>query len=146
MPPTKPLSQVVDKWVRRAGVAQPDYEAGINNPRRPWAEAAAAADGNYRTAVTAAASAGRFAAGVRAAGDQRWQEGARAKGPGRFTEGVNIGRPRFNERVQTVLQTIQGVTLPARGPTGSPANYQRVAPIGDALRRAFGKTGSTPTR
>lgn len=143
MPATKPVDQVVDKWQRRASVAQPDYTQGIRNPRRAWDTAAIAADANYRTAVQAAANAGRFAAGVRAAGNQKWQQASLTKGPGRFTEGINLSGPEFQKKVSLVLTTIQGVTLPPRGPTGSPQNFQRIQPIGDALRRAFGKTGTS---
>lgn len=147
MPPTKPLGQTVDKWQRRASVAQPEYSSGVQNPRRAWEEAATAGDANYRAGVTAAASAGRFAAGVRAAGNDKWQRNALRKGPSRFVEGVQLAGPEFQDRIGQVLQTIQGVTLPARGPKGSPQNYQRIAPIGEALRRSFGRTGGgTPAR
>ncbi len=37
-----PLERIREKWVRRAGQAAPDYEAGIRNPRRDWAQAAQA--------------------------------------------------------------------------------------------------------
>jgi hypothetical protein len=45
----------------------------------------------------------------------------------------------YQERIQQVLTTIEGVTLPPRGPKGSPQNLNRVSPIGVALRKAFGK-------
>jgi hypothetical protein len=132
---TKPLSQVVDKWQRRASVAQNDYTLGVQNPRKPWDQAALDGEENYRQGVTAAANS---------AGLTKWQTNSLKKGPGRFTEGVIIAGPDFSKKIQMVLQTIQAVTLPERGPKGSPQNFQRVQPIGDALRRAFGKTGTTP--
>ncbi|HEV8722291.1 MAG TPA: hypothetical protein VGW77_16865 [Candidatus Binatia bacterium] len=141
MPKTKGTSATVDKWQRRAAVAQPDYVNGVNNPRTPWDQASKAAEGNYRTAVTQAATEGRFGRGVSRVGNQKWIEGATKKGPSRFVEGVQLGGGNFQERINMVLQTIEGVTLPPRGPKGSPSNYQRVTPIGEALRRAFGKSG-----
>jgi len=141
MPATKPVGQTVDKWQRRAAVAQPEYSAGVQNPRTNWDEAAAGADASYRAAVTAAAARGAFGAGVRAAGNAKWQQASLRKGPGRFVEGVQVSAPDFQAKIQTVLSTIQGVALPPRGPKGSPQNFQRIQPIGEALRRAFGKTG-----
>jgi hypothetical protein len=146
MPATKSAQQTVDKWQRRASVAQPEYQAGVQNPRTPWAEAAGRADANYRTAVTQAAAAGKFAQGVSAAGNEKWSMNSLRKGPSRFVEGVQLSGPQFQDRISQVLSTIQSVTLPPRGPKGSPQNYQRTAPIGEALRRSFGKTGTPTTR
>jgi hypothetical protein len=147
MPKTKGVSATVDKWQRRASVAQPDYLAGVQNPRTPWDQAAKAAEANYKTAVTTAATEGRFGKGVARVGAQKWLDGAQKKGPARYVEGVQLGGVNFQDRINTVLSTIEGVTLPARGPKGSPSNYQRVTPIGEALRRAFGKgPGGTTTR
>lgn len=145
MPKTKSVQSTVDKWQRRASVAQPDYTMGVQNPRQPWDQAARAAENNYKAGVTAAANAGRFGAGVARVGNQKWVEGATKKGGGRYVEGVNLGGPQFQDRINTVLQTIEAVQLPARGPKGSPQNYQRITPIGEALRRAFGKAGGGGT-
>lgn len=142
MPKTKGVTATVDKWQRRASVAQPDYLTGVQNPRVPWDQAAKAGAANYRTAVTQAATDGRYEKGVSRVGSQKWVDGATKKGPSRFVEGVQIGGVNFQDRINQVLSTIEGVTLPARGPKGSPQNYQRVTPIGDALRRAFGKGGA----
>lgn len=141
MPQTKPAATVVDKWQRRAAVASTEYISGIRNPRQPWAAAASAANDNYKQAVTMAANQNRFSAGVQKAGDAKWTRGAEAKGPSRFVEGVQVSGPEFAEKIGQVLQTISAVTLPPRGPKGSPQNYQRIQPIGEALRRAAGKTG-----
>lgn len=140
MPKTKGVTNTVDKWQRRASVAAPDYTNGVNNPRVPWDQAAKAAESNYRQAVTTAATEGRFGKGIARVGNDKWVKGSTMKGPARFVEGVSFGAPNFQERINQVLNTIEGVTLPPRGPKGSPQNYQRVTPIGEALRRAFGKT------
>lgn len=143
MPQTKSVQNTVDKWQRRAAVAQPEYTNGIQNPRNNWAEAATAANNNYKAAVTAAASQDRYSKGVAEAGENRWKENSLRKGPARFVEGVQIAGPDFQGKIGEVLSTIQSVNLPPRGPKGSPQNYQRTQPIGDALRRRFGKTGGT---
>jgi hypothetical protein len=140
MPKTKGVQGTVDKWQRRAAVAQPDYVAGVQNPRQAWDVGAKAGEANYKTAVTTAANAGRYGQGISRVGNQKWVDGATKKGPGRYVEGVQLGGANFQDRISQVLSTIEGVSLPPRGPKGSPQNYGRVTPIGEALRRAFGKT------
>lgn len=135
MPNIKPLDQASDKWVRRAQVAQPDYVQGVSNPRTPWAQAAAAADANYRQAVVAAANAGRYTTGVKRAGDDKWREGATRKGPARFAEGVQLAAPNWQAGFQPYAEAIQRIQLPQRAPTGSPQNIQRIQAITTALRQ-----------
>ena len=136
---TKDQARVVEKYVARASVAQPEYTRGISDAGNAWETNATAANASYVTAVTAAANAGRFAAGIREAGNAKWQRRSLEKGPGRFVEGVNLGQGDYSTQIQKVLTTIQGITLPPRGPKGSPQNFQRIQPIGNALRAAFGK-------
>jgi hypothetical protein len=139
MPKTKGTTATVDKWQRRSSVAGPDYLNGVNNPSKPWDQAAKEGAANYKSQVVMAANEGRFEKGVARVGNDKWQKGATQKGPARFVEGVMVGSGNFQDGITKVLSTIEGVALPARGPKGSPANYQRVTPIGEALRRAFGK-------
>lgn len=137
----KPIDQASDKWVRRASVAGADYQQGVQNPRKPWAESAANAEGNYKAGVTAAANAGRYGAGVKNAGDEKWRQNALKKGPGRFAEGVAIGKDEWNRGFAPYHSAISSVTLPARGPKGSPQNIQRVAAIATALRTLKERVG-----
>lgn len=137
---TKSLSDASDKWVRRAGVATPDYERGIKNPRRSWAEASSAANSSYVTGVTQAAQQGRYASGVKAAGDQTWVEGATMKGPARYTEGVQLAQGKWEEGFQPFHQALQNLQLPARGPRRSPQNMQRVSAVVQAMVQAAGRS------
>ncbi len=142
----KAQDRVVAKYVARASVAQPEYTQGIQDAGNSWETNSTGANQTYVTAVTAAAQRGAYAAGIRDAGNAKWQQRALQKGPGRFVEGVNLGQGDYATQIQKVLTTIAAITLPARGPKGSPQNFQRIQPIGDALRRAFGKGGGTTTR
>ena len=137
----KPIEQSSDKWVRRASVAGPDYLQGVQNPRKPWAAAAIEAEPNYKAGVVAAAGRGAFGAGVKAAGDEKWRNGAVRKGPGRFAEGVAIGRDDWGKGFAPYQSAISAITLPPRGPKGSPQNIQRVAAIATTLRALKEKTG-----
>ena len=130
----KPLDQSADKWTRRAAVAGPDYQAGVAAPRTPWSQAAVAANGTYVAAVTAAANAGAYASGVRAAGEDKWRSAANNKGPQRFAEGVALAVGSWQKGFAPYATAIGSLTLPVRGPVGSPQNLQRVTVVATALR------------
>jgi hypothetical protein len=137
----KDIAASSDKWQRRAAVAGPDYQSGVQNPRVPWAAAAQAADANYRAGVTAAASAGRFASGVKAAGDERWSKNAIAKGPSRYAEGVSLAVDRWQRGFQPFQDGIRSLQLPARGPKGSPQNLNRVSAVANLARQIKERMG-----
>ncbi len=139
----KDISQAGDKWQRRAAVAQQDYANGVSNPRTPWATAAANADASYRAGVTAAAGAGRYAAGVRRAGDERWRTMSTQKGPARYAEGVQLAVGQWQSGFAPYHAAISSLTLPARGPTRSPANLQRVQAVVQALVAVKERSGGS---
>ena len=135
MPAIKSIEQASDKWVRRASVAGPDYQAGVTNPKRSWAEASGAAEESYKMGVTQAAAQGRYGKGVKAAGDGKWKENAMKKGPGRFAEGVSLAKDQWTKGFSPYHAAIGALTLPARGPKGDPKNLQRVVAVANALRQ-----------
>jgi len=138
----KDIATSSDKWARRAAVAGPDYTAGVQNPRRPWAAAAAGAQDIWRTAVTEAATQGRYANGVRSTGDAGWQNAAVSKGPQRFAEGVQLATDKWQTGFSPYQQVISSLNLPPRGPSGSPQNLQRVTAVTQALRQKKLSIGS----
>lgn len=138
----KPIDQSADKWQRRASVAGPDYQQGIDNPRNNWQQASTAAAQAFATGIQAAITAGRFAAGIAKAGNAKWQENAKKKGPSRFAEGVALAIGNWQKGFQPVQAAFAGLTPQARQATGSPANLQRVAAFNEAARRAVGRSGT----
>lgn len=133
---TKGLERSVSKYQARVAVAGSDYKAGIQSPKRPWAENAANAASTWGSAIQEAVSRGSFEAGVRNAGDTKWREMSEKKGTARFSAGVDIGLPYYRQGMSENLSVIEGVTLGAKGPKGSAQNYERSKTIGDALRAA----------
>ncbi|MGH7753107.1 MAG: hypothetical protein ACREN5_09845 [Gemmatimonadales bacterium] len=133
MPPVKPLDRIARKWIDRASVAGPEYEAGVSAPKVPWDTAAAAANAIYVAEVTRAAQAGNFERGVRAAGNAKWQNRARSLGPGRFGEGVRVAEPEYRARFGSIRQAIEAASLPGKGPKGSPAQVARFTAMRDVL-------------
>ena len=136
MPAIKDMNRIRDKWVRASGVAQPEYEAGINNPRSDWAAATAAAENNYTKGVQAAIQRGAFGKGVKATGSAAWKENALKKGGPRFAEGVRLSQDAYQRGFQPFADVIARTPLPARLPKGDPANINRVAVMAKALHDA----------
>lgn len=130
----KSSDQIAAKFAARAGAAGPDYTAGIQNPRRPWAASTLAAKDTYAAGVTAAVQNGSFSKGVSKAGDDKWSRKAAGVGSGRFAQGAQAAKGDYQAGVDPYLQVIAGVTLPARFPKGDPQNNARVAAITAALR------------
>ena len=131
----KDLTKSAQKLVANAGNAAQAYSDGVQNPRRPWAEAAAAAEDSYKQGVTAAAAAGRFGKGVRKAGDAKQKTRAATLGAQRYPAGVASAAQAYQEGFAPYHAGIGSVTLPPRGPKGSPSNIQRVTAIATRLRQ-----------
>jgi len=135
----KDAASVAAKWNQRASAAGAAYTAGVNGTQKDWATDTAAASGSWAAGVQAAASNGSFAKGVNAAGTAKWKAKAANVGAARYPQGVAAAQPYYQAGIQSVLQTLQGVNLPPRGPKGDPGNINRVTAVTTALRKM--KTG-----
>ena len=136
MPKIRDISSIGSKWGTVTPQRTDQYQQGVQNPKRSWAAGAQAAETNYKTAVTEAANAGRYGKGVQKTGDSGWQNGALNLGVGRFAAGVQAGQSKYEQNFAPYAQVIASTTLPPRGTKGSPANFQRVQVMADALRKA----------
>jgi hypothetical protein len=134
MPAIKPIEQASDKWVRRASIAGPDYQSGVQAPKRSWSEAAKAAKENWKAGITQAATRGAFEKGVDKAGDGKWRDMAIKKGPSRFAEGVSIAKEDWAKGFGPYHSAISALKLPDRGPKGDLKNYERSKLVGTTLR------------
>jgi hypothetical protein len=132
----RPIANIVDKYAARAAVAGGEYTAGVANPRRDQAEAAAAADTTWAAGVSEAISRGAFKKGVTAAGSEKWKRKASTVGASRYGPGVSAGKADYSAGVSPYLSIIAGLTLPPRAPRGDPSNVARVSAVTTALRAA----------
>lgn len=132
---TKPSDLVVKKWQTRAGGAGGDYAAGVQNPKRPQAQAAAAAAQTWATGVQQAVTNGTFAKNVLASQD-KYTRNATGKGAARYPQGITAAVPDFSNKIDKVLAVLNTVDVPARMPKGDPANWQISMAVGQALRAA----------
>lgn len=134
-PSVPPIALVAAKWRNRVQGAADDYRMGVEQKGGRWQQAAEAASGSYKTAVSAADIEGRFRNGVTRAGQTKYRTRATTVGPDRYAQAAPIAEPDFTKGVQPYLAAIAAVDLPARGPRGAAQNYNRVRPIGEALSR-----------
>lgn len=129
----KSLSEIREKWTRVTPQRTRDYELGIENPRRDWAESTEDATDRWKSGIDNAAQKGLFAKGVSQAGTKKWQENAKKKGPGRFAEGVYIAGPDYEKGFAPYREAISRVDLGPRFPRRDPRNIERVKKVVDAL-------------
>ena len=133
MPAVKSLDRSAAKWIRQASTSGPEYEAGIQNPRRSWMEATSAAESNYEQGVNKAIASKRFGKGVAKAGDAKWKKNSLEKGPRRWIEGISVSEEAYKRGFAPYRTALEGLTLPARGPKGDPKNINRVAAVAKKL-------------
>lgn len=129
----KDVGASTDKWARRVAVATPDYEKGLQGSGQAWESNSKASNDAWKQGVTQAAGRDAFNKGVTAAGAAKFESKALAKGPARFGPGAAASTADYSARVGPYLQTIAGIQLPPRGPSGDPRNYARVQKIGETL-------------
>lgn len=131
----KPIDQIVKKWQTRAGGAGADYVSGVQNPRRPQAQTAAAAAQSWATGVQQAVTNGTYAKNVVAASD-KYMRNATGKGAQRYPSGITAAAPDFQTGLTPYLSVLSNLQLPPRLPRGDPGNNARSAAVAAALRAA----------
>ena len=129
------------KFQTNASLAGQSYTNGVAAAGPTWQAQTVAAASTWQQGVTEAAANGRFAAGINNASQQKYTNRVAAVGSQRYTSGVQTAGPAWQNGAAPYLQTIAGLTLPARQPKGSPANLQRVQVVTAALRAK--KTGQS---
>ena len=130
----KSAAASAQKFVNNAQAAGPAYQAGVTNAGAKWAANTADSSQAWQQGVQQAISDGRFKNGVDQAAQAKYQTRASTVGVNRYPQGVAGAAQTWQNAVTTYLNTIAGLNLPARGPKGSPSNYQRVQAVGQALR------------
>lgn len=129
----KSAQEVAQKWADQTPGRQAYYESGVKGAGQDWENNTAAAAANFKAAIQASNIDKMFAGGVRNAGAEKYTRKAGTVGSQRFGQGVTAAVGDMAKGIDPMLQTISGLTLPARAPRGSAANLQRVAAVAQAL-------------
>lgn len=133
------ISASATRFKQRAAAAQGDYAAGVRAAGADWQARTAESEDNYVAGVQAAVGRKAFSRGVQEAGSAKYVERAAGIGAGRFAQGVANADAAWQAGSRPYLEMLKGVTLPPKGPKGSPQNFNRVAVVANALRAL--KTG-----
>ena len=130
----KSLDTIVKKWTEVTPGRAEYYREGTAGKGGAWETGAKAGESNWKTGIAAASAAGLFGKGVAKAGAGKYERGVAEKGVARWPQGVGVAGPEYSKGFAPYQSVLAGITLPPKGPKGSPANYARVQAIGTALR------------
>jgi len=132
-----PLAKIVDKWTRRVGIAAPEYEDGIRNPRRDWMTETLNAAQAWADAIAEAIRLKSFETGVRAATTAKWQDRAISLGVPRWGPGVRVAGPDFRSGFEPYHRALEALVLPPRYPRRDERNKDRAIAVINAMVRAW---------
>lgn len=133
MVPTKPMSEIAEKYKTVTPTKAQFYKQGIERPDSDWESATLAAVDTYNNAMAASIAEGRMPAGVRKAGNAKHKRKSLEVGVSRYGPGVVAGAEDYAKNFAPYRDTISALELPARGPRGDPANNRRIDTITQAL-------------
>lgn len=132
------LSEIAAKWKDVTPRREAYYKAGVERPKKDWAEETKAAAKGWEEGVTSAVTEKRFEKGVAKAGLEKWRKRTLVKGAeqGRWSAGVRAFADEYAKGFGPFRDVIEKVELPARYSKGDDRNYERVKAIGRALHAA----------
>lgn len=111
-----------------------EYAAGIDGTSEAEYQAkTVASEANWAQAVQAAIAAKLFSKGA-AKGGPKWKRNASGKGVTNYSVGVAGAAEDYATGFAPYQAVIANLTLPPKGPKGSPANIERVRAVAVALR------------
>jgi hypothetical protein len=128
-------ADVAAKWASVTPGRQAYYAANAAAAGNIWQANTVAAAAAFKNAISAGNIQAMYTGGVKKAGAAKYTRKINDVGASRFSSGVTAAQPDMQAGIAPILQTIAGLTLPARQPRGSAANLQRVQVVADALNK-----------
>jgi len=129
----KSIADISQKFIDVTPQRGAQYEEGVRNPRRDWAQATMAAEASFEAGISKAVQLKSFGKGVKAAGTQKYKDGVATKGVSRWPVGVSLAKDAFAKGFGPFRDVIERTTLPQRFARRDPRNLLRVAAIAKAL-------------
>lgn len=121
----KPAATSMTKYVNNTGNAGQAYQDGINNPRRDWATATTAAEGNWAQSVQLAVTNGSYARSITPDAGAKQKSNAIALGVNRYAPGTKNAASAWAKFTQPVLDAMSAVPDMPRGPKMSQQNFDK---------------------
>jgi hypothetical protein len=129
----KTAAQIVEKFQRNLAASAPDYQAGVMNPSRPWAQATIASQPRWNAGVQKAISDGALSKGVQAAGEEKWQRRTATVGVERFGASAPAAGEEYGKKAEMVMQAAEAASRAANG-MGDATIDQRIQRAGAAMK------------
>jgi hypothetical protein len=98
----KTAAQITDKYKRKMAASGPDYQAGVQNPSRPWEDATIKGADRWNVGVQQAISQGSFASGVRGKGD-KWTRKVTTVGVQRYSAAAEVAATEYGAVAQKII-------------------------------------------
>lgn len=133
MPAIRSVAEIAKKWGTVTPGRAAYYKAGVQNPKKDWANETKAAETAYEEGVQAAISRKAFGKGVDKAGTAKWKDKSVTVGVGRWPAGVRVAEKDYQAGFAPYRDAIEQVDIGPSYPKGDPRNYDKVKLIGDAL-------------
>lgn len=121
----KSADEIAKKWGEVTPGRTGYYESGVKGSGTDWEAATKGAAAAYKAAVSAGNIDRLFSGGVTKAGGAKYERKALGVGKDRFASGVSAGVGDMQSGMAPMVETISGLTLPARFPRGSEQNDAR---------------------
>jgi len=131
----KSAEEIARKWAEVTPGRSAYYEAGAVGAGSDWEAKTAAAAAAFKAAVAAGNIEQLFRGGVKKAGAEKYNRKVKEVGVGRFGQGVSAAVEDMQRGMAPMVETLSAITLSARQPRGSDANYNRVREVGTALHK-----------
>ena len=123
------------KWASVTPTRQQYYQAGVQGAGQRWQQGVDSSEQNWSMGVQQAMAENRYTLGVSGKASKYSQKASTIGAP-RWGTGVASAEPAYEAGVTRIFQALSSLTLPPRGPTGSPQNLARVQAVVDAERAA----------
>ena len=127
--------KIAEKCVRRAMAAESDYEAGVRDPAEDWERNTKDAEDRYEAGLKEAMGRKAFGKGVTKAGTAKQQTATIQKGveQGRWRDGISVATEDIAAAQEPIASKMRAITLPPKGPKGSPQNVKRFEVVRNAM-------------
>ena len=128
-------AQAGAKYASVTPTRQTYYQTGVQGAGQRWQDGVNVSQDVWGMGVQQAIADQRYSQGVQGKASL-YSTKASTIGAPRWGQGVAAAEPAYEQGVTRFFQVLSNLTLPPRGPTGSPQNLQRVQIVVEALRAA----------
>lgn len=131
----KSAADIAKKWADVTPGKSGYYEAETPAAGSEWEANTSAAGGTYKAGISVAGIEKRFVGGVKRAGAEKFSRKVREVGVSRYGPGVGAAEADMAKGVAPYRDELDGMSIPDRGPRGSPGNYAIVEKVGSVLHK-----------